>query len=101
MKPEMVELLADRHGSTPFFAVQPVHWYRGDGIKTMHPVFEVFIKKSFRSAWSPFMYSSLLAAFWGTRDLFGDKSPLYLQFLGPAKMIGVTDAGWDPLKIVY
>ena len=67
----------------------------------MHPAFEVFIKKSFRSAWSPFMYSSLLAAFWGTRDLFGDKSPIYLQFLGPAKMlIGVTEAGWDLLCVV-
>ena len=61
MKPEMVELLADRHGSIPFFAVQPVYWYRGDGIKTMHRVFEVFIKKSFRWAWSPFMYSCMPA----------------------------------------
>ena len=86
-KPKMVELLAYRHGSILFFAVQPVHWYRGDVIKTMHRVFEVFIKKFFRSAWSPFMYSSLLAAFWGICDLFGDKSLIRIQFLGPAKML--------------
>ena len=45
MRPEMVEFIADRHRSNPFFAVQLVHWYRGGGIKTMHRVFEVFIKK--------------------------------------------------------
>ena len=101
MKPKMVELLADWDGSIPFFAVQPVHWYRGDGIKRMHCVLEVFIKKSFRSAWSPFMYSSLLAAFWGTWDLFGDKSLIHIQFLGPAKVVlGVTEAHWDLLKTV-
>ena len=46
---EEVELVADTYGSPPYFANLPVAWHQGDRIKSIHQVFEAFIKTSFKA----------------------------------------------------
>ena len=65
----------------------------------MHCVFELLIKKSFRTGWVPVMYCSLLAAFWVTKELFKGKFSARILLLGATKMlVGRCEAGWDMLK---
>ena len=96
---EEVELVAGTHGSAPYFAIRPMTWYQGDGIKSMHRAFVAFIKKSFKAVWAPFMYHTLVAMFWCSNGLFGDKSMIRMQILGPSKMlVGFSESGWEVLQ---
>ena len=71
-----VGLLADTHGSAPYFAILPVTWYQGDGIKSMHRVFEAFAKKSPKGGMGAFhdFHPSCHALVLGRR-VQGDSSP--------------------------
>ena len=65
----------------------------------MHRVFKAFVKKSFKSVWAPFMFSNLLATFWGTYGLFGDRSMVHIQLMGASKMLlGVSEPGLEISK---
>ena len=65
----------------------------------MQRVFKAFVKKSFKSVWAPFMFSNLLATFWSTYGLFGDRSMVHIQLMGASKMlVGVSETGWGILK---
>ena len=95
---EEVKVVAHTHGSASYFAIRPVTWSQGDGIKSMHRVFEAFVKKSFKALWSPFTFSTLLGMYWPLQVLFGDKPMIRIQILGPSKMlVGVSESGWEIL----
>ena len=43
---------------------------------------EVFIRKSHKALWGPFLFASLLSVLWGTKDLFLDFGLVCIQVQG-------------------
>ena len=96
---EQVNTAVSQLGSKPNFQIQPVEWCRGANLTNMSAVYEVWIKKTQKEAWSPMLYASVLAMFWTVPGVLQLQSPVKIHVLGPSKLLlGVTEIGHSLLK---